>query len=525
MIGAIKDVLKARWPRLKLRFILLSVLVFAAALPGFGAVFLRVYENTLVRQTEAELIAQGAAIGAAAAMAWPGAAPVNSDGRTLPGYYRPELLTIDLRASPVLPERPLRKADARPLADAARAALAIAPVIAATSRTTLASIRLLDRNGVIAAGNQDRGVRLGDLPEVRAALTGRTMTLLRQNGDYTQRYFLELLSRAAGIRVHHARPIMVDGRVVGALLLSRSPRGLFVGLYQDRGKIALGVVLIFIMLVGIAAVLSRAIARPIEALGAATRQVAQGGGHVPAAPVTAAIEIQALYADFAEMAEAIERRSRYLRDFAHAVSHEFKTPLAGITGAIELLQDHHDDMAEEERRRFLANASADAQRLSLLVSRLLDLARADMARPDADAATDPRPVLHRLADGFDGVRFTVTLDGIDALPPVAIPEGALAAILTNLIENSRQAGARAVRIAGTAEADTVRIDVVDDGPGIPAPDRDRVFEPFFTGRRESGGTGLGLPIARSLVEAARGTIVMADAEAGTTLVIVVPRAL
>src|SRR3546814_5806596 len=97
--------------------------------------------------------------------------------------------------------------------------------------------------------------------------------------------------------------------------------------------------------------------------------VAAGRGRVPEPPPTAAIEIQGLYRDFAVMAAAIERRSRYLRDFAHAMSHEFKTPLSGIRGAIELLEDHDATMSAEERRRFLANADADARRLASLVSR------------------------------------------------------------------------------------------------------------------------------------------------------------
>ena len=71
MIGAAKDLAKRHWPRLRLRVILFTVLFFAAAMPGLSAIFLRVYENTLVRQTEAELVAQGAAIAAAAASAPP----------------------------------------------------------------------------------------------------------------------------------------------------------------------------------------------------------------------------------------------------------------------------------------------------------------------------------------------------------------------------------------------------------------------------------------------------------------------
>ena len=97
-----KSWLKAHWPRLRLRTLLFATLFLVAALPGFGAVFLRVYENTLVRQTEAELIAQGAALSASAAASWPGAVPVMPS----PTDFRPELPRIDLNSTPVLPERP-----------------------------------------------------------------------------------------------------------------------------------------------------------------------------------------------------------------------------------------------------------------------------------------------------------------------------------------------------------------------------------------------------------------------------------
>ena len=120
------------------------------------------------------------------------------------------------------------------------------------------------------------------LPEVRAALAGRgVQTVLRRRGDYQARYWLEFLSRASAIRVHHVRPVIVGGEVVGVVMLSRSPRGLFVGIYQDRGKIALGIGLIFTMLLILAGLLSRGIARPIEALGGATQDVARGAGDHP----------------------------------------------------------------------------------------------------------------------------------------------------------------------------------------------------------------------------------------------------
>jgi signal transduction histidine kinase len=308
--------------------------------------------------------------------------------------------------------------------------------------------------------------------------------------------------------------------VVAILLLSRSPRALFRGLYEDRGKILFGVAAIFATLVLLSGLLSRGIVRPIEALSEATRAVARGGGAVPVAPETAAIEIQALYADFAAMAEAIDRRSRYLRDFAHAVSHEFKTPLAGIRGAIELLEDHHETMSDAERRRFLGNIGADAERLSQLVRRLLDLARADMATPEGLAATDLALTLHRVADAQTAIRVDVEI--AETLPPVAMPMAMLESVLEGLIENSRQAGARRAALSARVDAESVVLRVADDGTGIPPADRTRIFEPFFTSRRETGGSGLGLPIARSLMESQGGAIALAETETGTCFVLTIP---
>ncbi len=238
---------------------------------------------------------------------------------------------------------------------------------------------------------------------------------------YRQRYALEWLSRASDLRIHHARPVNVDGHVVGVLLLSRSPRALFRGLYEDRGKIPLGIALIFGTLVVLSGLLSRGIARPIKALSEATSRVALGAGEDPESPATEAVEIQALYADFARMAEAIARRSLYLRDFAHAVSHEFKTPLAGIRGGIKILDDHGDSMDETDRRRFLANVAADANRLALLVTRLLELARADMAGRGEKSATELGPILCRAADAYRADRFFVSVEVDGALVAAVSP--------------------------------------------------------------------------------------------------------
>jgi signal transduction histidine kinase len=299
---------------------------------------------------------------------------------------------------------------------------------------------------------------------------------------------------------------MNDGKLIGVVMLSRSPRGLFVGIYQDRGKIALGIFLIFVTLVVLAGLLSRGIARPIDALTRATQDVARGIVHVPEPPATAAREIRILYENFAVMAERIAQRSRYLRDFAAAVSHEFKTPIAGMRGALELLDEHGATMSEAERRKFISNASADADRLSRLVQRLLDLARADMAAFDAASLADVGERLRSLADAFRSPEFAVELDVDEGLPPARIPPEVLETVVETLLDNSRHAGARNVRIEARREGGGISLRIADDGSGIVDADRARIFEPFFTGRRASGGTGLGLSIARSLLNASGGSI-------------------
>ncbi len=539
LIRTLKEWAKRHWPAIRLRTLLLGVLIFVAGLPGLSAVFLRVYENALVRQTEAELVTQGAVMVALMEESWPGGAqrPPTQMKRSAPGgsysrsssvrlepdFYQPERSTIDLRTSPVLPERPAPiqvkgKADRSAIIAAQKAA----PVLFQAVRTTLAAVRVTDRAGIVVYGRQDLGGSYANIPEVRAALKGQRSTVLRTNTTYEQRTFLEAFSRGSTLRVHHARPILINGAPVGVLLLSRSPRGLFIGMYEDRGKIALGAIGIFLFLLFLVGLLTRGIARPIDQLAAATKGGARGVLDVPETPATAAVEIRELYANYRDMAARIEKRSRYLQDFAAAVSHEFKTPIAGIKGALELLGDHGETMSKADRKRFLTNANADADRLRHLVERLLDLARADMASGFEGVATSLAEPVLRVADAHRTKGFDVVVS-IDAdVRRVSVPAATIEAVVETLLENSRQAGAVKVDIAARQMAGAVILTVRDDGPGVPLGDRDRLFDPFFTSRRSEGGSGLGLAIARSLLAASDGGLALTQGGPGAVFEIRLP---
>ena len=222
------------------------------------------------------------------------------------------------------------------------------------------------------------------------------------------------------------------------------------------------------------------------------------------------------------MAERIEARARYLRDFAAAVSHEFKTPLAGIRGAIELLDEHGAEMDPAERARFLGNAAADAERLSRLVQRLLDMARADMTSAGEDARADAAAVARAVASGRGDAKMAVEVSAVPGLPAARISADALETVLVTLADNSRQAGAKRVSIVLEQDGEEIAIRVADDGKGISKGDRARIFQPFFTGNRERGGTGLGLPIARSLLAATGGTIELEAGGKGAAFVLRLP---
>lgn len=533
MIDLLRKVARSLWPVMRLRWIFFGTLLFVAALPGFAALGLRVYENALVRRTESELAAQAAAIAATASLllgAGEGAAasatseppsaaatPASSMDR-----YDGPVTEIDLRSSRILPSRPAAKATlAR--ADSAFQAVAIrmAPVVAETKRTTLASIILTDSSGVVLNG-AERGRSLADLPELQSALAGLSGTVLRHNDRYSRSNPLYLISRATAIRLHHARPIIRDGRVVGAVLVSRSPAALFRGMWEDWGKIVFGTLAIFALLVVLTMVLARAVVTPIEKLSAAARALASGRNAELRHPTLEVREVRSLYHDFDVMAESIARRSRYLRDFAASLSHEFKTPLAGLRGGIELLQDHGEEMTGAERERFLANMTGDADRLTRLVSRLMELAQADMDGGEIAEPADLRPILARLADGLGAADFSVSVSVPEAIPRLAIEGAALETVLATLIENARQAGASRLSIASRIEGRCGIIDLCDDGPGVPLGDRTRIFDPFFTSKRGEGGTGLGLPIARALVENRGGAIDHIESEQGAHFVLRLP---
>ena len=527
--------------RPRLRTLLLGVNLVILLLPLAGIGVLRVYQSALVRQTESELIAQGAFVAAAYRAAFERTVPAREAARygqtlraapPLPNAYEQQLdrwqprpAKLDLSTDSVFP--PVPPATPGPTADhyAEKIGREIIELLREAQLVTLAAIRVVDPLGtVVASTGEELGLSLAEREEVKRALIGEHTSLLRTRISDDPIAKDETVSRTTGVRVFVATPIVHRDRVLGAVVLARTPASLTQTLYRHRTPLLIGLGAVLAVALAVSLFTAFAIVRPVTAVIRQTERARRGErGAVTtlAHPVTR--EIAQLSEAVGGMAQALEERADYIRNFAAHVSHEFKTPLTAMRGAIELLSDHYAGMTDAERERFLANLTADTERLDRLVRRLLELARAEMYRP-RDDSTAIGSVLERLLDEYraQGVHIDVT----ESIPESAVTFSAdtLDAILGNVLNNTRQHAGTKVRINVHAEihANMLEVNIYDNGPGISPANAARIFEPFFTTARNQGGTGIGLSVVKALLDAHGGNIELLPSSAGAHFVIRLP---
>ncbi len=235
-----------------------------------------------------------------------------------------------------------------------------------------------------------------------------------------------------------------------------------------------------------------------------------------------------------ELAELDERvsRARTEADASAAraalfssVTHDLRTPLASIKASVTSLMDHEGRYDEVQRDELLGTILQEADRLNRLVGNILDLARmrAGALTPDrvqVDVEDVIGSVLARMRPSLKdrNVRTLLRPD----LPAVALDPTQIDQVLTNVIENAVRfspAGGTIVISASRWES-FVEIRIADDGPGIPAEEREQVFQEFYRRDRGDGrgGTGLGLAIAKAIVQAHGGRIWAEGSPAGGALI-------
>jgi len=211
-------------------------------------------------------------------------------------------------------------------------------------------------------------------------------------------------------------------------------------------------------------------------------------------------------------AEVLRRTDELRTALLNAVSHDLRTPLSAIIASAGVLLQTDVDWSEEERREFARAIEQEAGRLDRLVGNLLDLSRiqAGSIRPEKswyDLSTVIDDTAARLRP-LTGDRLLVNVP--EGLPPIEFDYVEIDQVISNLIENAAKHTPpdTEIRVSAAVTGGEVRVEVADSGPGIPAAAMPHVFDPFYraNGAGAAAGSGLGLAVAKGLVEAHSGRI-------------------
>lgn len=364
---------------------------------------------------------------------------------------------------------------------------------------------------------------------------GRFDAFFTAPADRTARYFRELEPRFDALREECDRLLRLNQQAMrrkadAASQIAR--RWSFVTLALALALMAAGI--------AIEVSLSNAILGPVGQLTEATTRMAAGDLST-AVPVRSVDEIGALASGFNRMAERIRELrqadfnnvSRLKAEFIAAASRELRAPLTDVQMAIHLLLEGSPGPLTGKQQEILEASREDAARLDHLMRELLELARMD------GSAAAPSPVPTRLStligDALEPLRLSVDARGLRLivdvppdLPQIGLDREAIARLLSQLVSNASAAtpAGGTITISAARRGDAIAITVADTGSGIPHEKLSRIFEPFAAASEAPrGGAGLGLPIARRIVEAHGGQLTVESVEGhGTTFTLTMPLA-
>jgi two-component system sensor histidine kinase KdpD len=226
-------------------------------------------------------------------------------------------------------------------------------------------------------------------------------------------------------------------------------------------------------------------------------------------------------------AEALRRSDALKTALLRAVSHDLRSPLTAILASADALASPGLSLAPEDRLALAETIQGEAARLDHVVGQLLDLSRLE-----AGAAEPHRELWHvdelvgQALAGLGADASRVRLEIKPETPPVEVDAAQVERVLANLIDNALHYSPPGSGVLVRAEpgATELRLHVVDRGPGLPAEERDALFQPFRRGGAGQVGSGLGLAIARGFAEANGGRVWAQDDPAGGHLVLSLPLA-
>lgn len=363
------------------------------------------------------------------------------------------------------------------------------------------------------------GTRAAD-PSVRQALGGKEVTGVGTIPGGSE-------------AVYAAVPVRVDDRVVGTVHVARPLTYLHAQIQHLRWVVAWGTVVALLIATGVGLLLARGIAAPVQEMQLVAGRLAAGRLN-ERVPVQTRDELGDLARSLNYMASELERVDSMRRAFVADAAHELRTPVANLAVAVEALK-----VVIEKNPNQAAPVATDIEhevaRLRRLVEDLLDLSLVDAGQVRLNlTAVPPADLLRRAVQPFqpraERSRIALTVDVPPRLPPVKADADRMIQVLTNLLDNAlKHTPTGGTIMVGAAERrGHVLLSVADSGPGIPESEVPNIFDRFYkvdkarAGGR--GGAGLGLAIAKRLVEA-QGGIIMVESkpEQGARFIIALPK--
>jgi len=304
---------------------------------------------------------------------------------------------------------------------------------------------------------------------------------------------------------------------IGTLYFSRGAPGVDIAslsiLYNAVGRFFLwgGLVAVAIALL-LTFFLSRLILAPVKALTSAAERVGRGDFSQRVKTKDKG-ELGDLAQAFNSMSNDLERAEKLRQNMVADIAHELRTPLSNVQGYLEALRDGVIKPDAETIR----SLSEEATLLSRLVDDLQELSLAEAGELKLNCQTENiAELINQTVTAVRGQpaakKISVSIDLPDKLPPVNIDSHRISQVLRNLLENAvaHTAKGGSITVAAKQQGNWVEVSVTDNGEGIPAEDLPNIFERFYrvdkSRARATGGSGLGLTIAKRLVEAHGGKI-------------------
>ena len=277
-----------------------------------------------------------------------------------------------------------------------------------------------------------------------------------------------------------------------------------------RTVVVIGFVLLLLVLAVVLWLFVGATLRPVEALRAGAAKITGGNSNDTLPLPDSADEIRRLAETLNDMLARLEVSRKRQRAFVADAAHELRSPLTSLRTQLEVAAATGDEPDPED-------LVAEVNRLTGLVEDLLLLAKVDDGTPPPRQRFDIAELAAAMAKRYATSRVPVAVQVADA-PVVEANSGAVTRVLANLLDNAVRYAATGVRMTVRSTGGGAEVTIADDGPGIPAADRERVFERFTRLQdardRDSGGSGLGLAIVRELIGQQGGTVALADAMEG-----------